>query len=507
VKRDLPSLSGDTFDVVVVGGGIQGAAIAWDATLRGLRVGLIERDDFGAATSANSLRIVHGGLRYLARGDFRRMQASVRERSALLRIAPTLVEPLPVLVPTTGAGGRSRGALRVALAINDTLSANRNRGLAPDRRLPRGQVLSLEQCRQAFPAFPLSHASGGALWYDARLRRPERLALAFVQAAVARGAVAANYCRADRFLVDGGAVAGVRATDSLTGAEVEIRGRRVVIAAGPWTTALAGGDPGRTPLAFGLNLEVSRRLADVTAGVPSPSGPEDDPVIGGHRFIFLVPQDTTTLLGTWYAPWPSAGADPSLLARRGAEVLLAEFRSACPGLDLEEADIVRSYWGLLPLKQGRESGRPGALADRDRVADHGELGGPKGMFTVEGVKFTTARGTAELVVDRVVRSLGLGRRPCRTRWVRLDQELPPRPAGMVDLIQHTIREEMAVRLSDVMVRRTSMGDPPGPARQAVAAAARVAAGDLGWSPARELAEIDDVLQTLTPFGPPRVPAA
>src|SRR3954447_14684083 len=126
MERDLTRLAGTAHDVVVVGGGIHGACIAWDAALRGLRVALVERDDFGGATSANSLRIVHGGLRYLARGDLRRMRESIRERSAFLRIAPSLVEPLPVLVPTTGAGTRSRPAMGTAIALNDLLSLDRN---------------------------------------------------------------------------------------------------------------------------------------------------------------------------------------------------------------------------------------------------------------------------------------------------------------------------------------------------------------------------------------------
>ena len=138
---------------------------------------LIERDDFGAATSANSLRIVHGGLRYLARGDLRRMRESIRERSALLRIAPTLVEPLPVLVPTTGHGTHGRLALAAALRLNDLCSPDRNRGLDPAQRLPDGRLVSLAECRRLFPAFPAEGASGGALWHDARLTHPERLTL------------------------------------------------------------------------------------------------------------------------------------------------------------------------------------------------------------------------------------------------------------------------------------------------------------------------------------------
>src|SRR5574338_600542 len=233
MQRDLSRLTGTTHDVIVVGGGIQGVWIAWDAALRGLSVALLERDDFGAATSANSLRIVHGGLRYLARGDLPRMRESIRERAALLRVAPSLVEPLPVLIPTVGAGTQSRMAMGAALRLNDLGSFDRNRGLRPDRRLPRGRLVAADECRRLFPAFPPS--SGGALWYDARLSHPERLTLAIARAAAGRGAAVANYCRVERLVSDGGRVRGVVATDLEAGGELEIRGRTVVIAAGPWT--------------------------------------------------------------------------------------------------------------------------------------------------------------------------------------------------------------------------------------------------------------------------------
>src|SRR3954470_9279632 len=122
MRRNLSRFADTAFDLLVVGAGIHGACAAWDATLRGLSVAIVDQDDFGGATSANSLRIVHGGLRDLARGGFPRMMESVRERSALLRIAPGLVEPLPVMVATKGKGLRSRTAYRVALSINDLVS-------------------------------------------------------------------------------------------------------------------------------------------------------------------------------------------------------------------------------------------------------------------------------------------------------------------------------------------------------------------------------------------------
>jgi glycerol-3-phosphate dehydrogenase len=481
--------------VVVVGGGIHGACIAWDATLRGLRVALVERDDFGAATSANSLRIVHGGLRSLARGNLRGMRESVRERSALLRIAPSLVEPLPVVVPTPD--GRSRAALAAGLALNDIFSLDRNRGLRSEHRLPRGRLLSAGECRRLFPPFPAG-AGGGALWWDARMLRPERLTLAFVRAAMERGAAAANYCRVDEVLSESGRVCGVAATDLLAGDGLRIRARSVVIAAGPWTPGLTGRPPGALPQAFALNIEVGRRLAEAAVGVRSPADSRADPILGGRRFIFLVPQAASTLLGTWYAAWHDQ--DPETLVQRGAAALVSEFREGCPGLELSEADIIRCQWGLLPLKEGREPGRPDALADRPGVIDHGAAGGPLGMLSAEGVKYTTARGVAKDVVDRLVAILGLGSIPCRTAETRVDR---PGDAGEGPLevqVLRALREEMAVRLSDVILRRTSLSAPPYPTRETVGAAGRIAGAALGWTPDREEAEIDDVFRQLHPLG-------
>lgn len=503
MQRDLTRLTGRVHDLVVVGGGIHGACIAWDATQRGLTVALVERYDFGSATSASSLRIVHGGLRSLTRGNLRSMRQSNRERSALLRIAPTLVQPLPVLVPTGGKGPSSRPVLRTVLRLNDLLSSSRNRELDPDHRLPDGRLLALDECRRQFAAFPPG-ATGGAQWWDGRLRQPERLTLAFVRAAADRGAAVANYCQMDQLMVDNGAATGVRAMDVLGGDMLEIRGRRVVIAAGPWTPLLCGQASTVAPHAFAVNIEVSGRLAETAVGVRAPSGRADDPVMGGHRFIFLVPQEATTLLGTWYVPWQ--GQDTDALVRRGAAALIEEFNAACPGLALAEPDLVRCQWGLLPLRAGREPGRSGALAGRARVIDHGFGFGPRNMLSVEGVKFTTARGIAESVIDGVVAGLGRGKIPCRSAEVRIDRSEDGDGGPLRAQIDRAIREEMAVRLSDVIFRRTSLGLQLPPTRGAVADVARIVAGTLGWTPSQEADEIADVVRRLHPFGSTMGPA-
>jgi len=503
MQRDLTRLTGRAHDLIVVGGGIHGACIAWDAAQRGLTVALVERYDFGSATSASSLRIVHGGLRSLTRGNVRDMRRSNRERSALLRIAPTLVEPLPVVVPTRSTGASSRPVLRAVLRLHDLLSSSRNRELDPDHLLPDGRLLPLEECRRRFAHFP-ADATGGAQWWDGRLRQPERLTLAFIRAAATQGAQVANYCQMDQLIVENGQAIGIRALDVLGGETLEIRGRRVVIAAGPWTPLLCGQAAALAPQAFALNIEVSGRLAEMAVGVRSPGGPLNDPVVGGHRFIFMVPQEATTLLGTWYVPWQ--GQDPDALVRQGAAVLIEEFNAACPGLALAEPDLVRCQWGLLPLKGGREPGRSGALAVRARVIDHGFGFGPRNMLSVEGVKFTTARGIAESVVTGVVASLGRGKIPCRSAEIRIDRPEDQDGGPLRGQIERAIREEMAVRLSDVIFRRTSLGLQLPPIRGVVADVARIVADTLGWTPSREADEIADVVRRLHPFGSTMGPA-
>jgi glycerol-3-phosphate dehydrogenase len=499
MRRDLSELSRVEHDVLVIGGGIQGACIAWDATLRGLKVALVERDDFGAATSANSLRIVHGGIRYLARGDLPRMRESIRERSALLRVAPGLIEPLAVLVPTGRPGVPGRAAFGAALALTHILSPTRNRDLDSSRRIAAGRNLSRADCLRLFPALDPGAVNGGALWYDARMTHPERLTLAFVVSAASAGARVANYAEAAGFEVAAGTVRSVEVVDRLTGGRHEVRARQVVVAAGPWTAALAAlagrstafiaGTPSH---ALALNLIVGRRLAQTAVGLRSSSTSDADPGGSGGRFLFLAPQERSTLLGTWYGV--ADGGDPGPALERGAETLLAEFNRACPGLGLAADDVAGRQWGRLPLKAGLEPGPSAALAERPRIS--GRNGArPANLLTVEAVKYTTARAVAQEVVDLLLVSLGLQPRVCRTAetpliGAELGRALRP---PLAERMLHAVREEMAVTLGDVVYRRTELGDPPGPDGDAVGRAAGIVGDALGWDDQRRLAERATVL--------------
>jgi glycerol-3-phosphate dehydrogenase len=498
MRRDLSQLAGTEHDVLVIGGGIQGACIAWDGAQRGLKAALVERDDFGGATSANSLRILHGGIRYLAKGDLVRMRESIRERSTLLRVAPGLVEPLPVLIPTGPPGVPGRAAFGAVLALTHVLSLTRNRHLSPSRRIAAGRILGRSECLRLFPA--LDSCTGGALWFDARMARPERLTLAFVVSAASVGALVANHAEAEGFEIADGKVRSVAVVDRLTGRRHRVRARQVVIAAGPWTEILAGRAgavvgpaPGTPRHALGLNLVVGRRLADVAVGLRSNSSSSEDPGGSGGRFYFLAPQERSTLLGTWYGVADDRD-DPGPALDRGAEALLEEFNRACPGLGLTRDDVIGRQWGRLPLKAGLEGGASNTLAERPRMSGRSGTR-PSNLLTVEAVKYTTARAVAQHVVDGVVASLGLRPRACRTAETPLigaEQSQGAEPA-LAQRILHAARDEMAVTLEDVVYRRTELGDPPGPDPEAVRVAGRIVADALGWDEKRRAAEEASVL--------------
>ena len=505
MRRDLPRLTETPFDLLVVGAGIFGACAAWDASLRGLSVAVVDQDDFGSATSANSLRIVHGGLRYLARGHIRQMRESIRERSALLRIASGLVRPLEVVVPTYGHVAQGRMAHAAALALNDLISFQRNRDLDRFSHIPGGRLLSRDECLTSFPWFRRERLTGGAVWYDAQLRHPERLTLSFLKSAARLGAQPANYLRVDRLLTCAGAVQGAAVTDRLTGTQFEVRARVVLVAAGPWTERIVN-TAVLTPIspetllplskhALAMNVVVRRRLAEVAVGVRARSGSQEDPVCGGRRFLFCAPQGEGTVLGTWYA---ASAEDQESTRAYGAKALVKEFNDACPGLELTHPDVINCQWGWLPLKNGKEPGRPDALAERPRIIDHGAAQGVRHLISVEGVKLTTARLVVERAIDRVFVSLGRAIPPCRTAEQQLDDStvVPPEITDTLseEEIFRAVRQEMSVKLSDLVFRRTRLGASPKLQRRVVEAAARTFAAESGWDESRVAEEVDAVMR-------------
>jgi len=468
VKRDLGALADREHDLVIIGGGIHGAAAAWDAAERGLSVALVEADDFGSRTSWNSLKTIHGGLRYLQTLDVRRMRESIRERRALLRIAPEIVRPLPFVIPTYGHGMKGREALAVALRLNDLVSADRNEDLPPEQRIPPGRLLSRAEALELFPGLPETGLNGAARWTDAQVESSERLTIAFVRAAADAGAAVANHLEVESFVRADSRVTGVRCRDHVGGALVEMRARLVLNAAGPGMDAvlgLAGIMRPRTPLLRAVNLVFRRNFAGSCALGAS----------AGGRFLFLVPWRGRSMVGTAYWPAPSADRDdvPSFLD---------EARRAYPWARVGAEDVTLVHRGLVPA--GRAAG---GLVTRHRLIDHEREDGIPGLISVQGVKYTTARGVAQEVVDIALRRLDRRAGPCRTASTRLSHARPLE-GSIESRARIATRDEMALTLSDAILRRLDLGTAGPPEVADVDVVEAVLAAEQGWDPERRRAE-------------------
>jgi glycerol-3-phosphate dehydrogenase len=538
MQRDLRRLADTKFDVIVIGAGFYGVTTAWDAAQRGLSVAIIDKDDYGAATSFNNLKTLHGGLRSLQAANFRQMRLFIRERRALARIVPHLVRPLPFVVPTTRHPKRSRMAMRIALAVSDAVASDRNDGLAdPGTHLPPSRILSREEALRLNPVIGPEGVTGGALWYDYQMLSSDRVTLSFLLSAIEAGASAANYVEVTRFLKQNDRVIGVRVEDRLSHESFAIRGAVVVNAAGPWAASLLDELPspakGAPPplLSRAMNL-VTRRVVNEHACGGLVNG----------RYLFMIPWRDVSLLGTSHDAHAGT-ADQLKVSRWDLEAFLKDGREAFPMANLTAADVRLVHRGLLPTISG--DGTHVRLLRESRVVDHSQHGVP-GLVSVFGVRYTTARQTAQEAVDAVFRVLGHQTPPaCRTAETplqggsinRMDtflravaqrdvngvapetlkriattygtgydhvlqtmRDVPQlglplgRECGVLGAeILYAARHEMAVRLTDALIRRTEAGAAGHPGSDAVEHAAAIMARALDWDERRmrnEIAEVD-----------------
>lgn len=552
MRRNLPILSNTVFDVLVIGGGIAGACAACDAAERGLSVALVDRSDFGGATSANSLKVLHGGLRYLQHLDFRRMRESIGERRAMAARVPHLVRPIPFLVPTYGRLQHSRAALRIALAINDLVAIDRNRDLPVALHLPRGRTVTRREYRECLPCDSQDEITGGAIWYDYQAIETERITLDFVSTAAELGAAVANYVSVEELLVDGSRVCGVRARDILGKDSFDIHSRTVVNATGPWIREVAGIGSSREEdptLALAINLVSRSPRVPMGIGVRSAWGADRDPVCGGHRFMFMVPWKNSTLLGTSYRIHQDS-VSAAAVHEATLQSVVDEFNESCPGLGLSLDDVTSYHWGFVPLKSAHEGGRPDALAERSRLVDHTIEEGRAGMISLSTVKYTTARRLAQRGIDLVCAKLGIqvpsrnsrddfstdnlaseevgiaarqmsdgGDLPSESRKRLMDvygkawtgvigssngkpvlrEPLAPDVPVLGCEVQHAVTDEMALALSDVVFRRTGLGSESCPPARALASMASIMGDLLGWTPQRRSEEVHAVMSSYAPL--------
>lgn len=563
VRRDIAALAERDFDLVVIGGGIYGVSVAWDATLRGLSVALLERGDFVNATSANSFRIVHGGIRYLQHADLPRVRESSHERRTLLRVAPHLVEPLPIVIPTYGRGMRGRGAMAAGFRVYDALTFDRNRGIAdPSRRVPGGRLLRSEDVLELFPSVDASGLTGGALFHDGQMYNPTRLGFSFLRSAVERGAVAANYAEVRNFLATEDRVHGVEVRDNLSGDTFEVRAKVVVNAAGPWSESLLSGQRlGLSPAGTYSRdaCFIVRRRPEHPFGLAVPGRTRDPDAIVSRsaRHLFVVPWRDVTLIGVWHLVH-RAEPDDFTVTADDLETFIDEINGAHPALDLSVDDVAMWNAGLVLFGDNAPGARDLSYGKRSRLVDHKKTHGIEGLITTIGVRWTTARTVADRVVRLACRKMGR-KAPATATDVTpafggsiehmpeflsdLNRAPPPSLAaagpdalyrlgrnygselgriaryaeseagggdrlGESDVLRaevsHAVREEAAVRLGDVVFRRTDLGTAGDPGDDAIVECCDLMATELGWSNDRRDSELAVVRRVLSQRAAPGV---
>lgn len=508
---------GEPLDVAVIGGGINGAAIAREAASRGLRVALFEQEDFGSGTTWRSTKLIHGGLRYLEHGDLRLVFESLRERAWLLKTRPHLVQPLRLLLPVLPWTRRPAWQLRLGLELYDLLALY--------RAVPRHRGLSADELRRRVPSLPEA-CGGGFSFFDARALAPERLTLELALEAQAMGAVIVNHASVRRIFTAEGAVSGVEVAHG--GAIHAISARAVVNAAGPWVDAVNQ-----------LSADPPAPLLGVTRGThivcePASSVPRDAIFATARsdgRVFFAIPQGHLLRIGTTDVRYDG---DAGAVAPTADETdyLLEEASALLPGLGLKPEHVRYCYAGLRPLPEDK-GGPEAAITRRHLVIDHRRRGGPEGLFSVVGGKLSTFRPLAREVA-RALHAPGAkpepGQPPVHREFdlealnvpVHVREHLRLYGAatagvvgGGVDVlcahagatvgeVAQAVRREHASTLSDILLRRTGIAWASCRGLCCHRRVAELAAPLLGWDAAAREAQVaafeHDLAQHLPTLG-------
>ena len=522
--------AGALYDLVIVGGGIIGLGAARDAALRGLRVALVEKEDYGWGTSNRATRLAHGGLRYLELYDFGLVRADLRERERLLRNAPHLVQPLPFLLPSYDASPFDRLKLRAGMVLYDVLSY--------DKSLPNHRHLNARETLVLEPGLRRAGLQGAFLYYDGQITFTERLNVENAIAAQEAGAALYNHTRAVALLRQGDAVCGVVAEDTLTGARLELRARLVLNAAGPWLDEIGA--------MSGRHGTLSRRTKGVHLVLPR---------VGNHavvlfakrdgRLFFVVPWNGYSLVGTTDTDY-TGDLDRIVTTPEDAHYLLDEVRQAYPNAPW---DPIWFTWAGVRSLMHIEGIPESDVTRKHLLYDHMSRDGIPGLLSIIGGKLTAYRWVAEDAIDAVCTLLRVEARSItadlplpggmlsnlpryvavngegQARRLRIDQRLiehlihtygsryahvlaivegdrsllapvSPQHPDILAQVVYAVQAEGARTLSDVLLRRLTVGMSATRGREGAEAVAALLARLLSWDTdrvRRELEALDEQL--------------
>ena len=546
MKRFIEDYENEYFDIIIIGGGISGACIAYEGASRGLKIALVEQGDFGGATSAATSKMIHGGLRYLAKLELDLVRESLRERRILSNIAPNFVHPIPFLISLYKGSKTPHVLLKIGMILYDLLSFDKGWLTDKSKKMPRHKTISKEEVRAAVPKANTEGLEGAYQYYDCINHFPERFTLAFLKSAYKHGAQIANYARMNEFIVETQtsgrkSIKGITVTDILNQKNYELRGDLVINCAGPWADLVLNkidqssqNEVKQLRRSEGIHI-VTKKLIDKCVF----SGSTHE---GKH--FFIVPYRNHTLIGTTDKEYVGHPKDWKVTKEAIVELLNTVNDYYGNGETIAYQDIVYTYGGLRPLVSNDNEDVYNA-SRKYEITDMSERG-IEGMLVVEGGKWTTSRGLAELVINKAFKKLNIKaiKSGTSTTYVEgskisnlelftkekqslykdytkdqirylvnsygteidavmeLTQENQEWSKAITDdgenmgQIVYAIRNEMAYTLSDILLRRTGIGLLGHPGKNNLDEIANLAARELDWTDEKKRQEIDAVNKLL-----------
>lgn len=546
--RELSKIKSN-FDVLIIGSGIVGAAAALDASLRGLSVCLIDKSDFGGATSAASGKMIHGGIRFMQHAKFLRVRESLHHRRVFLNIAPHLVHPIPFIIPTYGHSMKGKEILTAAMIIYELLGIDKNQTRDSSKKIPHFKILSRDETLRLEPEINDEGLTGSILYYDCQMHTPERLTLAFVQSAHENGAEVYNYVKVDDLIISNSKVIGVKATDVLSGKTLEIHSSFIINASGPWITKLLNGfsnfnDRVKIQFSKGIHLVTKSITNNNAIALATRHKQAKSLLTRGGRHFFIAPWKNLSLIGTTNVDF-NGDQDEPMVTKKDIEDFLDEIKDSYKPASRLTFDDIKYFYGGLYIDDANIKFNKGYQGHRsDQIFDHLKLNNIDGLISVIGVKYTTSLHLAEKVVDKVVLRIhkGEGKSSVKSHslyggnifnynefiedsikkysnqldkeiiknlillygskfedvinlglknkvlFERINKNLPYIKAQIV----YSIKEEMALKLTDIFMRRIGIGTIDKPTEETINSVSEIMSKELDWNKEKIESEISEL---------------
>jgi len=561
----LKSVGGQSFDVIVIGAGINGAGIARDAAMRGLRVLMLDKGDLSSGTTQWATRLIHGGLRYLEHYEFALVRESLRDREAILHIAPHLVHPLGFLVPVYDRSARGPLMIRLGMTLYDALSF--------DKSMDRHKMFNVQKVKEREPGLNTTGLKAAAFYYDAQVEYAERVAVESAVSARNNGATVITYASVDKLIMDNdNNVTGVEFSDQLGGGETyQVHAPVTVNVAGPWVDEIlaelqkpgTGEESGK----FMGGTKGSHLVVDPFPGAPKGEALYVEARKDGRPY-FIVPWNGRYLIGTTDLRY-DGNLDHVQATEEEIQYLLDETNYVIPAANLTREDVLFTYSGVRPLPFS-PAGETGGVTRSHVVYDHAtNESAAGGKVTSKSAEMPHVGGLLSIIGGKLTTYLNLGRQTTDAVFEKLDRKGPkstsrkvPLPGGetsdfksfsegfkaasnIPEVLQDrllklygvrtsqvlalakddpelaeplssnvsvetaligaeviwAIREEMAETLSDVLLRRTMAGYGPDVALDVVDAAAEVAVEHCGWDKERAERDVQEYRKWIERYTP------